>query len=43
MHAGLEPVALWGGFDQRPFDPEQSDHMIFLARHAAVDPAPDSP
>ena len=35
MRAGLEPSALWGGFDQRPFDPEASEHMVFVATHAS--------
>ena len=34
MHAGLEPSALWGGFDRHPFDPEESEHLLFVARHA---------
>ena len=40
MHAGLEPVALWGDFDQSPYDPDHSEHMIFVARHA-TDGSPD--
>lgn len=39
MHAGLEPSALYGGFDQRPFNPEESEHLIFVAQHA---PAADT-
>lgn len=41
MHAGLEPCALYGGFDQCPFDPEESEHLIFVARHAPAAAAGD--
>ena len=34
MHAELEPIALWGDFQETPFDPETSAHLVLVA-HAA--------